>query len=248
MGKRGRPAGTGKTPSLLSGLLRCGACGGSMTVVGRKWKAGVAYTRFGCTAHYSRGNSICQNGLSVSERKAQNAIVGALKQALDEPRALARFEAAFRERASELDGEQQASTPDLDREARDAEKRIANLTESLARVGWSEALSVKLAEEERRLDTLKAKRYASTRRELSPATPDSATIRRFVQNLFALLDADVARGREALARHIRPIVMTPEADGPRRHYRATGAFNLSSCLRAASGDQRSGKSSCAGRI
>lgn len=37
---RGRPAGTGRHVYLISGLLRCGTCGGSMTVIGRKTKAG----------------------------------------------------------------------------------------------------------------------------------------------------------------------------------------------------------------
>ncbi len=66
----GRPAGTGQHVHLVSGLMRCGTCGGSMTIVRRKTKAGVAYSNFGCTAHYSRGAAICPNALSISERKA----------------------------------------------------------------------------------------------------------------------------------------------------------------------------------
>jgi hypothetical protein len=57
-----------------------------MTVVGRKWKAGVAYTRFGCTAHYSRGNAICANALTLSENKAQRAIVAAIRAILANPK------------------------------------------------------------------------------------------------------------------------------------------------------------------
>src|SRR5262249_55163701 len=39
----GRPPGTGKHVHLVSGLLRCGVCGGSMSIVGRKQKAGISY-------------------------------------------------------------------------------------------------------------------------------------------------------------------------------------------------------------
>jgi TolA-binding protein len=85
------------------------------------------------------------------------------------PEAFARFENAFRNRAAQLESERSASTPDLDRSLRDAEKRIANLTESLAHVGWSEALSEKLAEDERRLETLKRDRSASVR-SVGPST------------------------------------------------------------------------------
>jgi hypothetical protein len=42
---RGRPAGTGRHVYLISGLLRCGTCGDSMTVIGRKMKAGVSFAR-----------------------------------------------------------------------------------------------------------------------------------------------------------------------------------------------------------
>jgi hypothetical protein len=65
-------------------------------------------------------------------------------------------------------------------------------------------------------------------------------------NLFTLLETDPARGREILSRFVAPIVMTPEAEGPARRYRATGAFNISFFLGALSSG--SGKSSCAGRI
>src|SRR5262249_16949860 len=45
----GRTVGSGKDGGpLLSGLLRCGACGGSITVVSRRYKKGVAYTNLGC--------------------------------------------------------------------------------------------------------------------------------------------------------------------------------------------------------
>jgi len=45
----------------------------------------------------------------------------------------------------------------------------------------------------------------------------------------SLLTADVRRGRELLARHLAPVVMTP--DGARR-YHLRGAPNLSTCLSA----------------
>lgn len=38
------------------------------------------------------------------------------------------------------------------------------------------------------------------------------------------------RGRERLGRHLALVKMTPEGEGPERHYRATGAFNLSTLL------------------
>jgi hypothetical protein len=54
-----------------------------------------------------------------------------------------------------------------------------------------------------------------------------------------------SRAEIILSRHVRPIVMTPEADGPNRSYRATEAFNLSACLPALFATKPAGKSGCA---
>jgi hypothetical protein len=132
---RGRPAGTGRHVHLVSGLMRCGVCGGSMTIVGRKTKAGVSYARFGCTAHYSREAAICPNALSVSEKKASRTLVNALREKLARPEVIERFVSKFTQRATALQSAGPGSNDDSERRVRDGERRIANLTESLAKVG-----------------------------------------------------------------------------------------------------------------
>jgi site-specific DNA recombinase len=244
---RGRPPATGRHVHLVSGLLRCGACGGSMTVVSRRTKASVSYARFGCTAHYSRGAAICANALSVSEKKVSRTLIQVLKEKLDRPDVVHRFVTTFRRRTAEL---RSAGGPsdDVDRRVRESEHRVANLTDALAKVGWSDALAVRLREEEAVLGRLKSERTARARTDSSRPMPDPAAISRYLTNLFTLLQTDTARGREILSRFVAPIVMTPETEGPARRYRATGAFNLSFVLTAASAEPWTGKSSCAGRI
>ena len=136
----------------------------------------------------------------------------------------------------------------MGRRIRECERRIANLTDSLARVGWSEALAAKLHDEEAQLAKLKADRSAATQAPPSPRiVPHPATIAAYLKNLWALLETDPARGRDVLSSFIAPVVLTPmNAEGPGRSYQATGAFNLSFFL---SGDfSGSGISGCAGRI
>ena len=243
---RGRPAGTGHHVHLVSGLMRCGVCGGSMTIVGRKAKAGVSYARFGCTAHYSRGAAICSNGLSLSEKKASRTLVNALKEKLDGPGVIERFVAKFKQRTTTLRSEGSSGKDDSERRVRDCERRVANLTESLAKAGWSDALASKLREEEAQLGKLKSERSAAAKEPGPHVVPHPTAIAGYLKNLFALLETDPVRGREILSRFVAPIVMTPEVEGPSRRYRATGAFNLAYFLGAPSSG--SGKSSCAGRI
>lgn len=250
----GRPPGTGKHVYLVSGLLRCGVCGGSMTVVGRKWKAGVAYARFGCTTHASRGDAICRNSLSISEKKATRTLVNALKQKLDRPELIERFVRVFKERTASRHHEHAKASEEIDRRIRDCERRIANVTDSLARVGWSEALAAKLRDEEAVLGRLKAERTAeghaaATQAGPSRLVPHPTAIAGYLKNLWSLLETDPTRGREILSRFVAPVVLTPSADGPVRRYRATGAFNLSFLLTASTVvERRSGISGCAGRI
>jgi hypothetical protein len=106
-----------------------------MTVVRRKVKAGVSYASLGCTSHASRGPAICPNALSVSEKKASRTLVGALREKLDRPEFIERFIAAFRQRSTELRIETPSASDEADRRVREAERRIANLTDALARVG-----------------------------------------------------------------------------------------------------------------
>jgi len=112
---------------------------------------------------------------------------------------------------------------------RDAERRIANLTEALAKVGWSEALATKLREEEVQLGELKAEHAAASRDADRSAVvvPHPTAIAGYLKNLFTLLETDSVRGREILSRFVAPVVMTPEVEGQARRYRGTGAFNLS---------------------
>ena len=57
----------------------------------------------------------------------------------------------------------------------------------------------------------------------------------YPRDLLRLLEADKSRGREALVKHLAPIVMTPKGEGDDRRYLATFAFDLSVTLRALSG-------------
>lgn len=243
---RGRPAGTGRHVHLVSGLMRCGVCGGSMTVVGRKTKNGVAYSRFGCTAHYSRGAAICPNALSVSEKRASRTLVDALKEKLDRPELIERFVAKFRERVAERRNAESTDAETASRRVLECEKRVAKLTEALAKIGWSDALAAKLRDEEAQLRKLRAERNNAVKAAAPHVVPHPTMIAGYLKNLFALLETDTVRGREILSRFVAPVVMTPEVEGPNRRYRATGAFNIAYFLNAVSSG--SGKSGCAGRI
>jgi hypothetical protein len=83
---RGRPPGAGTRPYVVSGLLKCGEGGGSMSVGGQKVKNGVRYAQFACSAHRSRGHSICSNPTTIGEKKITAAILTEMRELLPSPR------------------------------------------------------------------------------------------------------------------------------------------------------------------
>jgi hypothetical protein len=67
---------------------------------------------------------------------------------------------------------------------------------------------------------------------MSEVSANKLTVsRQQLWNLMKLVSTDPLQGREALARCLRPFVLTPEGEPTDRPYRATGALNLSLILK-----------------
>jgi hypothetical protein len=116
----------GQRTYLTSGLLRCGVCGGPLSVRSAKVKGGVRYVNFGCTAHSSRGGSICSNASTISEKKITEALIGALHEVLSGPEVQEAFARAFARRVGERT---KADKPaDLERQLAAAQRRVAYAT------------------------------------------------------------------------------------------------------------------------
>ena len=213
---KGRPVSTGRFTHLFSGLLRCGACGAGMGVVGQKVKAGVRYAQLGCNANKSRGEVICSNKLTISERKLVAGLLGAVQRLVTTPEHLSQFTEAVRKRMAQLRAQNtDGKVTTLERQVRDADRRVRNQTEGIAKVGWTDALATKLKAEEARLATLNAQLAAAGQQRQQAPLPSDEIIRKQLWDLLGLLSKNPARGREALARCLRPFVLVPEGESRR---------------------------------
>jgi site-specific DNA recombinase len=227
---KGRAMGAGKMgASLLTGLLRCGVCGGSIVIVSRRHKNGASYANFGCTVNRSRGKSICANSRTASERKVIEKVIQALRAQLTTPGLVERFQASFRKQFAELNGGgARKVTKALERDLQDAESRVRNVTVGLAKIGFSDALAAQLKAEEARLSDAKAALARATQTRAS-VLPHPSLIEKYLRNLLGLLETDKDAARALLKRHMPPLVLTPE--GPT--FRIKGGFDLSICLQEA---------------
>jgi DNA invertase Pin-like site-specific DNA recombinase len=246
---RGRAMGGGKMGStLLTGLLRCGVCGGSFVIVSRRHKNGNSYANFGCTVNRSRGDSICPNSRTVSEKKVTEAVIETLKTQLTAPALLERFVDAFTKAFKQANGgEVSRERKEMEKELAIAESRVKNVTTSLAKIGFSEALAAQLAIEEKRVCEVKA-RLSQAGARTSKVLPHPRRIETYIRNLLAVLEVDKEAAHALLGRHMPPLVLTPEGTT----YRISGGFDLSLCLddQTAFGPEgdRDGQESTLGRV
>jgi site-specific DNA recombinase len=123
-----REIGDKKTSYFLTGLLKCGACGGPMSI------AGGSRVRYRCGVNAKRGKAVCPNSMTVPELDVRKAIVNALVYAFDQP-ALAE---SYRRRAEAF----------LAKRAKERAARHADLGREVT------ALEAKLAQDESRLKKL----------------------------------------------------------------------------------------------
>jgi site-specific DNA recombinase len=236
---RGRVHGEGQVAHLLSGLLKCGTCGSSMSVVSARVKNGVRYANFGCSANRSKGAAICPNNLCVSERKVTSAVLGALQDLLTAPDVVARFVDRFNAHLAQK-REAAKDTTALDRQLAATEKALANLADSVAHAGWSETLGKRLQAQELHVAALRDRRKALLDASAASAAlaPHPRVVTAYLQDLNRTLAEAPEKARGLLQKHLGPVRLVPKTEGPDRHYLATGALDLSVLY----------KTSCGGRI
>jgi site-specific DNA recombinase len=245
-GALGRPPGISRKPRLLAGLLRCGECGGSMVIATVRKKNGVAYGNYGCAAHLRKGSSVCGNSLLVSERKIDAAILAAVKQTIVSKEFQERVAEEFYKRVETARRRPQGEREALEQAVRAQEVRVQKVTESFARVGFSEALASQLRTEENRLRELKARLSAAhPARGNAPRPLDKAVAERLALRLEEYARKAPERAREALAAVVTPIVLNPVRTGETRGYVAEGSISIDpATLR----DGRVDNDGCGGRI
>jgi site-specific DNA recombinase len=77
MGGSGLARGLQKQVYLFSGLLECGECGGSITLVGGRAK--TSRSEYGCSLHAQRGDSVCRNGLRIQRQQLEDRLLSGLQ-------------------------------------------------------------------------------------------------------------------------------------------------------------------------
>lgn len=198
-----------RTTYPLSGLLRCGSCGGTMTIAG-----GSSASYYRCANNKKRGT--CTNSLSVREDVARSKILAAVRTRITSPAAVAYLRKRLSEKLGELSrglgAEVQERESRLERTKARLGKLVLALTEGVDSRTVRDAikdLEAQREAEERAIDELN--RQART--PVALPTPDDLVRR--ATDLERLLLGNPTRGREALAKLFVAdgIALVPGQDG-----------------------------------
>lgn len=197
----------GKYP--LSGLLTCGVCGGSMTIVGGS--GGHAY--YGCTAAKKRGT--CTNRLTVREGVARRRILGELKHRLTRPAAIRRLRKRVAEGLAKMNRESTSRLRDHEQRLARTRARIDKLVMAVADGLDSESVRMTLRDLEAQARADEAAIEAIERTASQPIhLPSVDEIVGRALDLDAIMEAEPLRARAALARFFEEgrVELVPEGD------------------------------------
>ena len=194
-----RPMKTGRRPAyLLSGILRCGVCGGAYVVVYRN--------QYGCAAHKDRGPAVCGNGLRVRRDDLERDILAAVKADLLAPDKLEAFRRELAAALKEARREDRAGPLRSRLERLNTE--IGHMVASIRDGAASRALHAALESAERERDELETELATLTTPvpEIVPGAVDE--YRRMIEGLEDGL-GDAEGTRADLADLLGHIPLTP---------------------------------------
>jgi site-specific DNA recombinase len=203
--RRGRAA---SSPYIFSGLLYCSECGGSITIVSGNCKK-RGDSRYGCSMHAQRGNSVCKNNLLIRRKDLERQLLAGLQERVLRPDVVAYTLKRFEEELAKALTSRRQGDADLRRQTGEIERSIANQLRAL-RDGYSPAITADLAKLENQLADVQARLKTSDPQTVKLQMRDT---RQFVESrlsdLSALWDGEPRLAREGIAKHVQKITLKP---------------------------------------
>ncbi len=192
---------------LLSGLVECGCCGGTVTIIGAD--------RWGCSSRKNGGT--CGNGSTISTRKLEGRVIDALKTKMLTPEWVQEFIDEWRILTNEENRRRRALQQKAANRLAKAQGRIDRLTNAIADGLGYEEIKAKLIAAYAERDAIKAEIDDQKAVEELPIHPGIALeYRRWVEAMQANLDSgnyDTEEFRVSLRPHIGKVVMRPNPEG-----------------------------------
>jgi site-specific DNA recombinase len=208
-----RPENARRPNYLFSGLLICGCCGASYTLINK--------TRYGCAGARNKGEAICTNRATILREVVEDRVLIGLRDSLMHPKLIATFVEEYR-RA--FNAEAAGANADREKARRDAaqvDKKIAGIMAAIEDGMYQPAMKGRMAEleaEKKRLNALIEESPEPPALRLHPSL--SGLYQSKIRNLSsALQDPGLkTEATEALRGLVSEIRMIPDVDAPNGHH------------------------------
>ena len=195
-------AGPGRGPKhIFSGLLRCGRCGSSFTMMNAR--------EYGCSFHRNRGEAVCSNDIRVARRLVEDRLLTTIVSGLFTADAVAGFRDEVRRRLTtkDVEAERRSLAEELGRARREAENLVQAIQDGVRAELVKDALERcdrRRVEIERRLAALDRSGSVGA---LIPGQLDGFADA--LAGLRRLADQDVDAARDQLRRLVGEIRLLP---------------------------------------
>lgn len=223
----GRSSGEG-SKHLLTGLLRCAECGGTMEVLTSPSTTGERLGYYACSVRRRKGPACCTNARKAPMRETDAAVLRAVGETLLAPDVVERAVALAIEELSQ--DRATAERPALEAHLAEEEAAVRRLTSAIALGGGELAPLVDaLRQAERRRQECAAGLEALRQRSRVPLAADlRRRLRGYLGEWEGVLLADVPRAQQALRRLVDGrLAMAPQPDGS---YRFSGTGSVEPVL------------------
>lgn len=206
---------------LFSGFLICGVCGSRMTIVSGNGRRG--YVKYGCPSHRNRG--VCSNSVMIRKDRLEDQLLAELSGRLLQPAmvdyALQSFHEQLQRRLREIQDQADCAANGvlaLQGKRQDLKAKATNVTEAIAAIGHSPSLLAQLSSIETEIAKLDDRLAEMNQpRDLAVSMEElREVLYERVAEIGALLRGDVEVARQALAKYVERLVLTPKGtpDGP----------------------------------
>ena len=213
---------------LLSGLARCGRCGGGLTAHSRRHGGHRVYF-YGCSSFWKRGAAVCSNNLVARMTVLDAEVLATLQDDVCRPAVIEEtirlaLEAFAPERQDEASATMAAKLATLRQEC-------DRLAEAIGRGGPLDALLQRLADRHGRRQVLEGKLAATVEAPRVNLRVVESAMRAKLDDWRGLLRRNVTEARAVLrALLVGPLRFTPIVEERRRGYAFSGTIALDRLL------------------
>ena len=191
---------------LLSGLLKCGACGGGYTINGKD--------RYGCATHRSKGT--CNNGNSIKRQALEERVFAGLRERLMAPELVEAFSREFHAELKDQTRDLQKNQGEAQRELKATDRKIGAVVDAIEAGGYNASIKARLDRLEARKRELENDIASASSATIVRIHPDLATIyRRKVEQLETLFENETSKDEafQIVRSLIDRVELSPTADG-----------------------------------